>query len=64
MPDDHRHGNRLLRPGVPFVDVQIGAADAGAQHLDQHVVDADGRPGHVLEPKSLGGFFLDECEHG
>ena len=30
MPDDHRHRDRLLRPGVPFVDVQIGAADAGA----------------------------------
>ena len=30
MADDHRHRDGLLRPGVPFVDVQIGAADAGA----------------------------------
>ena len=33
MPDDERHGDGLLGPGVPFVDVQIGAADAGAQTL-------------------------------
>ena len=30
VADDHRHGDRLLRPGVPLVDVQVGAADAGA----------------------------------
>ena len=30
MADDHRHGDGLLRPGVPVVDVQIGAANAGA----------------------------------
>ena len=34
-----------MRPVVPAVDVQIGAADAGAQHPDQHVVDADIRLG-------------------
>ena len=28
VADHHRHGNRLLRPLVPFVDVQVGAADA------------------------------------
>ena len=26
------------------MDVQVGAADAGAQHPDQHVVDADSAP--------------------
>ncbi len=48
VADHHRHGDGLLRPGVPVVDVQVGAADAGAVHADQHVVDADrwapGRP--------------------
>ena len=27
MPDDHRHRNGFLRPGVPVVDVNVGAAD-------------------------------------
>ena len=30
VADDHRHGDGLLRPLVPLVDVQVGAADAGA----------------------------------
>src|SRR5205814_9630281 len=38
MSDDHRHGNGLLRPGVPFVNVQVGAANTSAVHTDQHVV--------------------------
>ena len=43
VADHHRHRDRLLRPGVPGLDVHVGAADPGAQHLDQHVVDADPR---------------------
>ena len=43
VADHHRHRDRLLRPGVPVVDMHVGAADPGAQHLDQHVVDADPR---------------------
>ena len=31
VADHHRHRDRLLRPGVPVVDVHVGAADAGAQ---------------------------------
>ena len=52
MPDDQRHGNRLLRPGVPVVNVDVGAADARAIDLDQHVVDADLGHGHVFEPQT------------
>ena len=40
VADRHRHRDRLLRPGVPLVDVQVGAADAGAADADQDVVDA------------------------
>src|SRR2546428_120501 len=47
MSDDHRHGNGLLRPGVPFVDVEVGAANTRAVHADQHVVDADLRHRHL-----------------
>src|ERR1035438_6332928 len=39
MPDDERHRNRLLRPGIPLVNMQVGPANAGAQHLDEHVID-------------------------
>ena len=27
VPDDHRHRDRLLGPGIPLINVQIGAAD-------------------------------------
>ncbi len=63
MADDHRHGDGLLRPGVPFVDVQVGAADAGAVHLDEHVVDAAFGIGHILEPEAGFGFRFDEGFH-
>ncbi len=41
-----------LGPAVPLADVQVGAAHPGAQDPDQHIVPADGRLGHVLEPQS------------
>ena len=65
MADDHRHRNRLLRPGIPFVDVDIGAANAGLAHLDQHVVLADGRHGLALgQPQAGLGLQFDESFHG
>ena len=64
MTHDHRHGDRLLRPRVPFVDVEVSAADAGLVDLDQHIVDADFGLGHVLEPEAAFGFCFDEGFHG
>jgi hypothetical protein len=64
MPDDHRHRNGLLRPGVPFVDVQVGAADAGFADLDEDIIDADLRLRDILEPESALRFGFDECFHG
>ena len=43
VADHHRHGNRLLCPGIPGFDMNIGTADPGAQDLDEHVVDPDPR---------------------
>ena len=57
VADDQRHGHRLLRPGVPVVDMHVGAADAGAEHFDQHVVDARLRHGHFFQPEA----FLGAC---
>src|SRR5207244_11800122 len=64
MADDLRNGNRLPVPVVPFVDVQVGAADAGTIHLDQDIVDADFRPGHVLQPETGFRSTFDQGFHG
>ena len=64
MADDHRHGDGLLRPRVPFVDVQVGAADAGLEHFDEHVVEPAFRVGDILQPEAAFGFGFDEGFHG
>ncbi len=61
----HQRGpDGLLRPAVPLADVQVGTADAGAQHLDEHLAGADRRGGDVHQPESRLGLLLDECLHG
>ena len=63
VPDHHRHRDRLLRPVVPAVDVQVGAADPRLADADQDVVDADLRLRDVLEPEARLGVRLDERLH-
>ena len=63
VPHDQRHGDGLLRPGVPVVDMHVGAADARAEDFDQHVVDADFGHRHFIEPQALAGFLLDQRSH-
>ena len=43
MANHHRHGNRPPGPVVPLVNMNIGATDAGAIHLDKDIVDTDFR---------------------
>ena len=64
MPHHHRHRDGLLRPGVPIVNMQVGAADSGAQHLDQHLVDGDDRYRGVFQPQAPLGLALYQCLHG
>src|ERR1700691_4622646 len=52
VPDGHRHRNRLLRPGVPLVDMNVGAADAGISNANQNVVDTDGRLSNLFQPEA------------
>ena len=52
VPDDQRHVNRGLRPLVPVVDVQVGAANSRAKHANLYVVDAGLGLGNVFEPQA------------
>ena len=56
-----RHGG--LRPRIPVVDVQVGAADGGLVHTDQHVaITRDGHR-HLLEPQPRRRLGLHERLH-
>ena len=48
----------LLRPFIPFVNMQVGAADGGLLHADQHVVVADAGRLDVLHPDARRGRDL------
>ena len=63
VADHQRDRDRLLGPGVPVVDVQVGAADPGPVDPDQHVVDPDLRLRDVLEPQAGLGVGFHECAH-
>ena len=59
VPNDQRHGNGPLRPGIPLVDVQVGAADAGAVDANQNIIDADRRLRHIGQPQTRLGPAFD-----
>src|SRR5271156_2031562 len=52
VPNGHRHRNRLLCPGVPLVDMNICATDAGISNANQNVVDADGGLSNLFQPEA------------
>lgn len=64
MTDNHWHGNSFLCPLVPIVDMDIGAANSGPIDTNQHVIDADCRFGHLVEPKPRFRLLLNKCFHG
>src|SRR5581483_1799559 len=63
VPDDQRYSHVLLRPAVPRLDVQVGAADAGAQDADEHFAVAGYRLGYVLQPQAGLRMRLDQSPH-
>ncbi len=63
VSDDHRHRNRLLRPRVPVVDVDVSAADARSINLDQNIVDANLRLWDIFQPKPRFCLAFNECLH-
>ena len=63
VADDHRHGDGRLRPRIPVVDVQIGAADRGLANADQNVAIAWRGLGYIFEPQAGFAARLDKCFH-
>jgi hypothetical protein len=64
VTDRHGYGNRLLRPLVPLINVDIRAAYAGFQDTNEDVVDADLRGSDILEPQAwLAGAFDQSFHH-
>ena len=43
VADHHRHRHVLGGPLIPRVDVQVGAADSGAEHPDEYLTRGRGR---------------------
>ncbi len=64
VPNGHGHGNGLLRPGIPVVDVHVGAADGGLGDLDEHVVRTDLRDVDVPHPDAGFRLAFYKCFHG
>ena len=58
VADHQRHRDRRLRPGVPGVDMEVGAADAGLLDPDQDVVDADRGLGNVAQGEARRSLAL------
>src|SRR5215472_8561055 len=61
MTNYERNRDCLLRPRVPFVNVQVCSANAGCEDPDLHIVDADLRLGHILYPKTTLRMRFDQC---
>ena len=64
VADRHGHGDGLLSPRIPVVNVNVGTAYTGAMDSNQNVVDADGRLGNVFQPQTGTGLRFDQCFHG
>src|ERR1035438_752927 len=63
MADHQRNGDRLLRPTVPLIDVQVCAADCRQQNADFHIVDAQLRLLNVFNPQTALGAGFNKSFH-
>ena len=48
-----------LRPGVPFIHVQVRSADSGFLHLDEYIIDSHFGHRNVFHPDARLGIFLN-----
>src|SRR6185437_11512751 len=64
MAERQRRVDAPLSPAVPFIDVEVGAADGGGVHPHQHVTRADFGHGNSLQLGAGGGAGFDKGTHG
>src|SRR6202795_4126665 len=55
--------NASLSPTVPFIDVEIGAADGGDFDFDQDFVGSVAGNFDFADFRARRGFRLDHCDH-
>jgi hypothetical protein len=63
MPDGERRLAPTGGPRIPFMNVDVGAADAGASHPDKDFVVSDRGHRHVMQLESGACVGLHECSH-
>src|ERR1017187_430903 len=61
---DQRRMNASLGPAVPFINVEIGAADGGNFDFDENVGASVAGNFDFADLRTWRGFRLDHCEHG
>ena len=60
---DLRRPDVLLRPGIPFVNVNVRTADCGLMYLDQHLARRGNRHRYPAKLQPLRGGGLDDGVH-
>ena len=63
MPDHHRNRDRLLRPRVPIIDVDVGAADRSLLDADENIIGPDFGDWNLLQLESRFGPAFYERLH-
>ena len=61
MPNRHGDRNRLLRPIVPLINMDVRSADAGVSDTDQDIIDTDVGFWNLFKPKSRLRFTFHKC---
>jgi len=64
VADDETLADSFAGPGIPIVDVEIGAADSCVEDADLNVVDADGGFRNVFKPEATVGMPFYKCLQG
>ncbi len=63
MADHHGYRNCSLRPFVPGIDVDVGAADAGLADLDQYIVRSNFGHWPLFQPETRLSVRFDKSFH-
>src|SRR5438477_3645208 len=61
---DQRRMNAPLRPAIPFVDVEVGAADGGDFYFDQNIRASEAWDFDLANLGAGGGLRFDHRQHG